>query len=105
MDGFYASRHTVAEMKRTNRERDWPYVTALGAQMIEAGDPRGWLHIFDENLLLALARTTRPPSSMISRRPVLGLAMKADSPLRAALHAEVQVWHELDRIRLGIYTR
>lgn len=52
LEGFYAGRHTVAEMKRTNRERDWPYATALGAQMIEAWDARGWLHIFDADLLL-----------------------------------------------------
>jgi hypothetical protein len=105
LEGFYACRHTVAEMKRTNRERDWPYVTALGAQMIEAGDARGWLHIFDEDLLLALTRASRPSASLIKRRPVLGLALRGDSQLRAALHAEVQLWHELDRVRLGIYQR
>ena len=90
-------------MKRTNREWDWPLVTALGAQMIEAGDARGWLHIFDEELLRALTRAARPPASLLKRRPVLGLAVQNDSRLRSALHAEVQLWHELDRIRLGIY--
>jgi hypothetical protein len=105
LEGFYACRHTVAEMKRTNRERDWPYVTALGAQMIEAGDARGWLHIFDEDLLLALTRASRPPASLIKERPVLGLALRSDSRLRSALHAEVQFWRELDRARLGIYQR
>jgi hypothetical protein len=105
LEGFCASRHTVAEMKRTNREKDWPYATALGAQMIEAGDARGWLHIFDTDLLLALARIARPPVSFIKRRPVLGLAVKGDSRLRSALHAEVQFWHELDRVRLGIYQK
>jgi hypothetical protein len=38
-------------MKRTNRDKDWPFVTALGARMIEMGDERGWLHIYDETLL------------------------------------------------------
>jgi hypothetical protein len=105
LEGFYACRHTVAEMKRTNRERDWPYVTALGAQMIEAGDERGWLHIFDEDLLLALTRASRPPARLIQQRPVLGLALRDDSHLRSALYAEIQLWHELDRARLGIYQR
>ena len=105
LEGCYASRHTVAEMKRTNRDRDWPYATALGAQMIEAGDARGWLHIFDMDLLLALTRATRPPASFSRRRPVLGLAVKGDPRLRSALHAEVQFWHELDRVRMGIYQR
>lgn len=103
LEGFYACRNTVAEMKRTNRDRDWPYVTALGAQMIEAGDPRGWLHLFDEDLLLALSRAAPPPASLIQRRPVLALAMTGDSRLRPALHAESRLWHELDRARLAIY--
>ena len=105
LEGFYASRHTVAEMKRTDREKDWPYVTALGAQMVEAGDARGWLHIFDEDLLRALVRAARPPADLVKRRPVLGLALKSDPRLRAALHAEVELWHELDRARLAIYRR
>jgi len=41
IQGFYASLHTVAEMKRTNRDKDWPFVTALGTRMIQAGDERG----------------------------------------------------------------
>jgi hypothetical protein len=105
LHGFYVSRHTVAEMKRTNRERDWPYATALGAQMLEAGDERGWLHIFDEPLLLSLIKTTVPPSHVAKRRPALGLALQSDPRLRAALHAELQFWHELDRIRMGIYQK
>ena len=104
-EGLYACRHTVAEMKRTNREKDWPAVTALGAQMIEAGDARGWLHIFDEDLLRALARAAHPPANLLKRRPVLQLAIRSDARLRSALHAEVQFWHELDRARLGIYHR
>ena len=105
LEGFYACRHTVAEMKRTNRERDWPFVTALGAQMLEAGDARGWLNIFDEELLRALTRAARPPAGLLKQRPVLDLAIKNDSRLRLALHAEVQLWHELDRVRLGIYQK
>jgi hypothetical protein len=35
------------EMKRTNREKDWPFATALGVKLLEAGDPRGWLHLFN----------------------------------------------------------
>jgi hypothetical protein len=45
LQGLYAGPHTVAEMKRTNRGKDWPFITALGAQMLEGQDARGWLHI------------------------------------------------------------
>jgi hypothetical protein len=61
--------------------------------------------IFDPDLLLALTRVARPPTNLSKRRPVLELAVKGDSRLRSALHAEVQFWHELDRIRLKIYQR
>lgn len=51
LQGFYAGPHTVAEMKRTNREKDWPFVTALGVKLLETGDPRGWLHLFNWDVL------------------------------------------------------
>jgi len=103
LEGFYASRQTVAEMKRTNRDRDWPFVTALGVQMIEAGDARGWLHVFDEELLRKLTQAAPPPMDLRRRRPVLALAISGDPRLHSALHAEVQFWHELDRVRLRVY--
>jgi hypothetical protein len=105
LQGFYAGPHTVAEMKRTNRGKDWPFVTALGAQMLEAQDARGWLHIYDENLLRTFAVASPAPAELLKRRPILELAATHDSRLRAALHAEVQFWHELDRTRLRVYEK
>jgi hypothetical protein len=105
LHGFYAGPHTVAEMKRTNRDKDWPFVTALGAQMLAAQDARGWLHIYDENLLRTFGGASPAPAELLKRRPVLQLAVANDSRLRAALHAEVQFWHELDRARLHIYEK
>jgi hypothetical protein len=103
IQGFYAGLHTVAEMKRTNRDKDWPFVTALGAQMLKAGDTRGWLHIYDEDLLRSFDGAARAPHGLLKRRPVLALAQ--DSRLHPALHAEIQFWHELDRLRLRIYEK
>lgn len=100
--GFYASPHTVAEMKRTNRDKDWPFVTALGARMIETGDERGWLHIYDEKLLRGFAET-EGSAALLKRRPVLELAANNDPRLRPALRAEIEYWHELDRVRMNIY--
>jgi len=102
IQGFYASPHIVAEMKRTNRDKDWPFVTALGARMIEMGDERGWLHLYDEKLLHAFAERKRP-AALIKRRPVLELAANNDPKLRPALRAEIGYWHELDRVRMNIY--
>jgi hypothetical protein len=102
--GFYASPHTVAEMKRTDRGKDWPFVTAIGAKLLEARDPRGWLHIYDEDLLRNFRAEADIPAELF-RRPVLRLAAANDPRLRAALHAEIQFWHELDRARIRIYER
>ncbi|MGO8925409.1 MAG: hypothetical protein ACLQU3_00585 [Limisphaerales bacterium] len=103
--GFYAGPHTVAEMKRTNRGKDWPFVTALGAQMLEARDARGWLHIYDESLLRTFGEVSPATAQLLERRPLLRLAVANDSRLHAALYAEVQFWHELDRARLRIYEK
>jgi hypothetical protein len=105
IQGFYASPHTVAEMKRTNRDKDWPMVTALGAQMIETGDERGWLHIYDESLLRTFGDATKKSAAFFKQRPVLELAANNDPKLRPALRAEIGYWHELDRVRLGIYEK
>ncbi len=105
LQGFYAGPHTVAEMKRTNRGKDWPFVTALGAQMLEAQDARGWLHIYDEKLLRTFGRASPASAELLRRRPLLQLAVANDSRLHAVLYAEVQFWHELDRARLHIYEK
>ncbi|HEY3854488.1 MAG TPA: hypothetical protein VGO67_08860 [Verrucomicrobiae bacterium] len=91
-------------MKRTNRDKDWPFVTALGARMIEMGDERGWLHLYDKKLLLAFSHAKKP-AALIKQRPVLELAANNDPQLRFALRAEIEYWHELDRIRLDIYEK
>jgi hypothetical protein len=103
IQGIYASPHTVAEMKRTNRDKDWPYVTALGARMIEMGDERGWLHIYDATLLRRFEDATKQAADFCQRRPVLKLAANHDPKLLTALRAEIEYWHELDRVRLRIY--
>ena len=38
--GLYASPQTVAEMKRTSRDKDWAFITALGVRMVQAEDQR-----------------------------------------------------------------
>jgi len=102
-NGLYAHRHTVAEMKRTRRSKDWPCATALGVQMLAEGDARGWLHIFDADVLFDMAEKLACPESIRQRRPMLQLAFSHDPRLRTALVVEIHFWHELDRIRMRIY--
>jgi hypothetical protein len=101
--GAMAGRHTVAEMKRTNRRKDWDQATALGLQMIEAGDERGWLHVFDADALRALVETTPCSEAAMAQRPVLRLAAEKSPLLDRAVQTEVDFWTNLDRARLKLY--
>jgi hypothetical protein len=100
--GLYANPHTVAEMKRTNRDKDWPFITALGVRMIEADDNRGWLHIFRPDTLEELLLTRTCPEEMMARRPSLELGVKRDARVAGAFQAERRLWEELDRRRIHI---
>ena len=100
--GLYANPHTVAEMKRTNRDKDWPFISALGKRMIQADDERGWLHVFAADELLELFSQYPCPPEIFSRRPALRFARDKDPRTAGALNAERKVWEELDRRRIHI---
>jgi hypothetical protein len=103
IEGFYVGPLTVAAMKKTDREKDWPQVTALGLKLLEAGDTRGWLSLHNEQLLLEMLDIADCPPGILARRPVLELAQSRDPRLHAALVAEQLYWRELDRIRMATY--
>ena len=103
--GLYASRHIVAEMKLTNREKDWPYITALGIKLLNANDIRGCLHLYDAETLRQEVREHRPLPWMLDARPALQLALAGDERLEGALHAETVFWHRLDACRIQLYER
>jgi hypothetical protein len=102
---LYADAHVVAEMKRTNRDKDWPMATALGVNLLDAGDPRGWLHIFDAEVLTELLERLTIPESILALRPVLALAVEHDDRLKPAVRVEREFWYELDRARIRVYER
>lgn len=105
ISGFYVSRHTVAEMKRTNRGKDWPFITALGIKLLKENDPRGCFHIFDEEPLMAAVDSMQVPKWMTEARPSLRLAQAHDPRLAGALHAEQVFWHQLDACRIRLYEK
>ena len=61
LTGIHARQNVVAEMKRTSREKDWPFATGLGGLMLMEGDPNGWLHLYDIDVLRKSLRTARSP--------------------------------------------
>lgn len=101
--GLFAGMHTVAEMKRTNRRKDWDHATALGLEMLKQGDHRGWLHIFDATALRALIKLHSPRKAQLRQRPVLRLAQKGSPLLDRAIQTEVEFWTHLNELRLRIY--
>lgn len=104
--GIFISAHVVADMKRTNRDKDWPFISALGAQMVRLGDTRGWLHIFELATINALLKEElRCPPEMAARRPALRFALERNSRANAALLAERLFWEQLDAVRIRIYER
>jgi len=100
--GLYASPQTVAEMKRTNRDKDWAFITALGVRMLEADDTRGWQHIFIAETMLESVGQYPCPAHLVEGRPALKLAQQRDPRLPGALNAERKFWEELDRRRIRI---
>ncbi len=105
VEGLYASRRIVAAMKRTNRGKDWPFITALGIKMLNARLPEGWLHIYDAGVIRDRLRRSAPPEDLVARRPALRLALAADERFEPALHAEEVFWHRLDACRIHLYER
>ena len=103
--GLYAGPNTVAAMKRTYRDKDWAFITALGQRMLEADDDRGWLHIFEPEALAQLLTQHTCPPEMVSRRPALQLALEHDPRTAGALNAERKLWEELDRARIRALER
>src|SRR5260221_6470496 len=95
MLGLYAGPQTVAEMKRTNRDKDWAFITALGVRMLEADDERGWFHLFNAETLAESLSQYRCPPEMVERRPALKLASNHDPQTAGALNAERKLWEEL----------
>jgi hypothetical protein len=90
-------------MKRTDRDKDWPFITSLGVALLRARDPRGWLHLFEADSVLEMLEERPIPDEMVAARPALQLAVRRDPRLHQALLAERHFWQELDRLRIRIY--
>lgn len=106
-DSAIASRHVVAQMKKTDRDKDWPFVFSLGRQMLDAGDPRGVLHLQDADALIAawpmvpLVERTE----LVRLRPLLALLDHEPARLRRAVAVERAIWVSVNRGRYQVFQR
>ncbi len=104
-DPNFASRHIVAQMKKTDREKDWPFVFALARQAVSLGDWRGVLHGTDADWLLASWPTVPDELrlELTTLRPLLSMIEAASGKLRRALMIERFVWQAVNRHRYRVF--
>lgn len=106
----WASRHLVAQMKRTDRDKDWPIVQGLGQQLSERGSPLALLHLTDALALLAVWREAGQENreKMAARRPLLRALDVSPPPerldLERLLALERLIWERVNTRRHSAYT-
>ena len=107
----WATRHVVAQMKRTDRDKDWPIVQGLGQQLWERGQAIGLLHLTEFQSLTEawLMASTQEKEQLSRRRPLLH-ALDASPPLEKIdferlLSIERLIWERVNEHRQGNYTR
>lgn len=101
-----ASRAVVAQMKKTDRDKDWPIVNGLAMQCCAIGDPAGLLHLREPDFLRqswnGLDEATRAP--LRRARPLLGqLPTLAEPVLERLLLVERTIWECVNRGRYRLY--
>ncbi len=101
----YAHPHVVADMKRTARPKDWPFINDLGVLLLQQGDPRGWLHLYEPHLIQKLASGMPIPDSVLQMRPTLRLAHSAPVEFESAMAAERIFWQRASECRITFYER
>jgi hypothetical protein len=93
----------VAQMKKTDRDKDWPMVEALSQQAAFRNDPRALLHSRDPELLASLwaSSPAETRSALAQRRPLLNLLASGADPatLRRCLVIERAFWEEVNKRR------
>ena len=107
----WAARHIVAQMKRTDRDKDWPIVQGLGQQLWERNHALALLHLTDPLALMtawpSVASAVR--AAAIARRPLLGCLDATPAPekldVERLLAVERSVWERVNEQRHGRYTR
>jgi hypothetical protein len=108
-DGW-ATRHVVAQMKRTDREKDWPIVHGLGEQLWQRRQAEGLLHIAHLDTLLSAWQDAPAEvrERMALRRPLLRAMLVL--PRLERLHferlflLERLIWERVNKHRYSRYT-
>jgi len=92
----------IAQMKKTDRDRDWPMVEALSQQAAYRNDARALLHIRDPDLLVRIWIETPEETrrGLVRIRPLLDrISTESPTGLRRCLIIERAFWEEVNRLR------
>ncbi len=100
-----ASRLVVAQMKKTDRDKDWPVVQALSRQALLMGELESVLHLREPELLRDVWAKLPPceRAELAARRPLL---LELDQPrmgLARCLAVERAMWAEVNKLRYRAY--
>jgi hypothetical protein len=107
----WAVGHVVAQMKKTDRDKDWPIVNGLGQRLTERGNPLGLLHLTDIPALRLAWQAVRPEAreALAGRRPLLRHLARTpaagDAELELLLLLERRIWERVNEARHSRYTR
>ncbi len=109
-DGW-VSRHVVAQMKKTDRDKDWPIVDGLGRSLWGRRIETGLLHIMALAELRAAWNEADASARdrMATRRPLLRLLAQEpvvpDAELRLMIALERMIWERVNEQRHSRFTR
>ncbi|MBI4864354.1 MAG: hypothetical protein HY815_29455 [Candidatus Riflebacteria bacterium] len=108
-DEDFASRHIVAQMKKTDRAKDWPLVDGLGWQLAVLERPDSLLHLQDPVKLREVWERTGTPlrEALAQRRPLLRkLDAETDlDRLHGFVRLERLIWECVNEDRWGTFLR
>jgi hypothetical protein len=101
--GHLASRDTIAQMKKTDRDKDWPMVEAISLQM--ENDWNVMLHLrTPENLIATWQQCPgKTKLNLALRRPLLSILESGAVSLPKALAIERLIWEQVNKQRYRRY--
>src|SRR5207302_7910589 len=108
-DPAFASREVLAQMKKTDRPRDWPMVDGLGWQAVSRSKTEAMVHLQDAVKLLSVWAPADQAQRAVAkaRRPLLGLLETDKDPdrLDGFLRIERLIWECVNSERYSVYAR
>jgi hypothetical protein len=106
--GGLLNRPALAQMKKTDRPKDWPFVNAIAIQSMENGGLQGLLHLREPGLLAAHVARLDPADlqALATQRPILAhLENTTEIQRERLLMIEEALWHAVNRERYLTYQR